>query len=347
MCCRNFITSHSWCVWYLCRQVPYGVAESATLVGETDLLKCSASVKSGMNSEMGIVTTEADGELPRNKDVGKCCVSSAETFVQTAMSSEGITLVANTLTKDAGHQLPRSNAYGTEHTVTKNTNVGDFCVSRIVADATVGEELQIRNTPSFIVDSLQSKKSVLSEDPQKMQAATGNASVGIDLSTRTASPLDLRSNGLQELRGECSNVQMDSSPSCIPRTDNGAIQLVTRDDRSGNRVESSLLCGFTGSGLPEQQGSDSESELEEGEISHLEQANASDKAVDKFATKLTDNSPPLITQDIPSGVELPREEDEFPPSDDHNNICEECEVGGELMYVTTSPLTSTPTSPLM
>jgi hypothetical protein len=317
-------------------------------VGKIDSLQRPASVISKTNLEMGMVITEAAGELLSSKNDGKLCVSGADAVVRIDTNSGGIALVASNLTKGAVHQLPDSNAHGTEHTALKDTNVvEDLGVTNMVADAAVGEEPQIRSTPRLVVDSLPTKKHVLSEARQKMQAVPGNTSLRIDLSTIRASPSGLRRNGLEELGGGSGNVQVGSSPSCIPVTDNGAIQLVNREERSGNRVGSNLLCGFNGSGLPGQRGDGSESDLEEGEISPSEQANASNKAADNSRTKLTDISPPLTTQDIPSGVELPREEDEFPSSDDHNSICEGCEVGGELMYVTPASLASTPSSPLM
>ena len=350
ICFRSSITFQCWCVRYLNRQEPHGVAKSITLVGEIESLKRPASVNSRTNLEVDMVTTEAAGELLSSKNDGRFCVSSADASVQVATNRGGITLVTNNSIKDAAHQLPSSNAPGTEHTALKDTNVvEDLSVSRMVADATIGDESQIRSTPSLVVDSSRIKKHL--EEPQKMQAALGNASVSIGFSTGTASPLNLRSNGLKEPAGEScgqSNLQaVGSSPSCIPLTDNGAIQLVNRDERCGNRVESSLLCGFTRNGPPEQRRIDSESDLEEGEISPSEQVDALDKTVGNSVSKLIGSLPPLITQDISPGVELPHEEDEFPSSDDHNSICEGCEVGGELMYVTTPSLTSTPSSPLL
>lgn len=99
----------------------------------------------------------------------------------------------------------------------------------------------------------------------------------------------------------------------------------------------------------EQRENDVDSDLEEGEISPLEQTGGFGKTVeaDIPASKLPCVSTPPIPQEVFSRVEVPSEEDEPPSSDDHNSICEGCEGGGELMYVTTPSLTPTPSSKLL
>lgn len=101
--------------------------------------------------------------------------------------------------------------------------------------------------------------------------------------------------------------------------------------------------------ISKQRENDEESGLEEGEIPLSEPAGACGKTVetDILASKLPCSSTPPIPQEVFSRVELPVEEDEFASSDDHNSICEGCDVGGELMYVTTPSLTSTPSSSLV
>lgn len=89
-----------------------------------------------------------------------------------------------------------------------------------------------------------------------------------------------------------------------------------------------------------------ESDLEEGEFLSSEQVNVvgNTAALDTSASKLPTSSTPPLTQEVLARVEPPYEEDEFPSSDDHNNFCEGCEVGGELMYVITPSFASTPSS---
>jgi len=88
-----------------------------------------------------------------------------------------------------------------------------------------------------------------------------------------------------------------------------------------------------------------ESDLEEGEFSPLEPAKIVEG--DVSASEIPCSSTPPLTQEVSTRVDLPFEEDEFPSSDDHNSICEGCEVGGELMYVTSASFTPAPSSSLL
>ncbi len=135
-------------------------------------------------------------------------------------------------------------------------------------------------------------------------------------------------------------------PSEIRRS--SPIQLVNKDERSGSRCETSLLqAGCRDVSFASSEALSADAELEEGEIAPIRRfrsCEAPEKAPEGLLKMHSTGTSPVINQRMVGSSEIAvdrhttkenegdqSQPEEFPTSDEHNSVCEECETGGELM----------------